>query len=45
VNVGATVTEAAALLSADPYFMGVTGVHAARGLGTDDQEEAAVRRA
>ena len=45
VNVGASVMEAAALLSADLYFMGVTGVHARAGLSTGDQEEAAVKRA
>lgn len=45
VNVGASVTEAAALLSADLYFMGVTGVHVQAGLSTGDQEEAAVKRA
>lgn len=45
VNVGASVIEAAALLSADLYFMGVTGVHAQTGLSTGDHEEAAVKRA
>ena len=45
VNVGASVMEAATLLSADLYFMGVTGVHARTGLSTGDHEEAAVKRA
>ncbi len=45
VNVGASVIEAAALLTADIYFMGVTGVHPAQGLSTGDAEEAAVKRA
>lgn len=45
VNVGASVIEAAAMFSADLYFMGVTGVHAQAGLSTGDQEEAAVKRA
>jgi DeoR/GlpR family transcriptional regulator of sugar metabolism len=45
VNVGASVTEAAARLRADLYLMGVTGVHAEAGLTTGDFEEAAVKRA
>ena len=45
VNVGASVVEAAALLRADLYLMGVTGVHAEAGLTTGDFEEAAVKRA
>ena len=45
VNVGASVIEAAGLVSADLFFMGVTGVHARTGLSTGDQEEAAVKRA
>ena len=44
VNVGASVTEAAARLRADLYLMGVTGVHAEAGLTTGDFEEAAVKR-
>jgi DeoR/GlpR family transcriptional regulator of sugar metabolism len=45
VNVGASVVEAAALLRADLYLMGVTGVHAEAGVTTGDFEEAAVKRA
>ncbi|HEX5683016.1 MAG TPA: DeoR/GlpR family DNA-binding transcription regulator [Ideonella sp.] len=45
VNVGAAVIAAAALLRADLYFMGVTGVHPSAGLSTGDAEEAAVKRA
>ncbi len=45
VNVGAAVIDAAALLRADLYFMGVTGVHPEAGLSTGDAEEAAVKRA
>ena len=45
VNVGAAVIEAASRLSADLYFMGVTGVHLEAGLSTGDYEEAAVKRA
>lgn len=44
VNVGAAAMEAAALLRADMYFMGVTGVHPDAGLSTGDAEEAAVKR-
>jgi DeoR/GlpR family transcriptional regulator of sugar metabolism len=45
VNVGASVVEAASMLRADLYFMGVTGVHPEAGLSTGDAEEAAVKRA
>jgi DeoR/GlpR family transcriptional regulator of sugar metabolism len=45
VNVGAAVIDAAALLRADLYFMGVTGVHPEAGSSTGDAEEAAVKRA
>jgi DeoR/GlpR family transcriptional regulator of sugar metabolism len=45
VNVGAALIDAASKLSADMYFMGVTGVHPQAGLSTGDAEEAAVKRA
>ena len=45
VHVGASVIEAASLMTADLYFMGVTGVHPEQGLSTGDAEEAAVKRA
>jgi len=45
VNVGAAVIAAAALVRADLYFMGVTGVHPTAGSSTADAEEAAVKRA
>jgi DeoR/GlpR family transcriptional regulator of sugar metabolism len=45
VNVGASVIEASKRISADLYFMGVTGVHPQAGLSTGDHEEAAVKRA
>jgi DeoR/GlpR family transcriptional regulator of sugar metabolism len=45
VNVGSPLLDAASLLRADIYFMGVTGVHPREGLTTGDVEEAAVKRA
>ncbi|MGQ0711354.1 MAG: DeoR/GlpR family DNA-binding transcription regulator [Rhodoferax sp.] len=45
VNVGASVTEAAARYRADLFFLGVTGVHPEAGLSTGDAEEADVKRA
>lgn len=45
VNVGATVLQAIALINADLFFMGVTGVHKTAGLTTGNYEEAGVKRA
>lgn len=45
VACGAAAVEAAALVSADLFFLGVTGVHAEAGLTTGDPEEAAMKRA
>ncbi len=45
VALGAAAMEAIARLSADLFFLGVTGVHAAEGLSTGDHEEAHVKRA
>jgi DeoR/GlpR family transcriptional regulator of sugar metabolism len=45
VAVGAVAAEAIALVRADTYFMGVTGVHLELGLTTGDPEEAAIKRA
>ncbi|WP_353814899.1 DeoR/GlpR family DNA-binding transcription regulator [Agromyces sp. SYSU T00266] len=42
---GAAAVEAAGLISADLFFLGVTGVHATEGLTTGDPEEAAMKRA
>jgi DeoR/GlpR family transcriptional regulator of sugar metabolism len=45
VACGAAAVEAASLISADIFFMGVTGVHPEAGLTTGDPEEAAMKRA
>ena len=45
VTVGAVAAEAIALVRADTYFMGVTGVNLELGLTTGDPEEAAIKRA
>lgn len=45
VACGAAAVEAAAGISADLFFLGVTGVHAGEGLTTGDAEEAAMKRA
>lgn len=42
---GAAAVEAAQRVSADIFFLGVTGVHAVAGLTTGDAEEAAMKRA
>ncbi|RLK52742.1 DeoR/GlpR family DNA-binding transcription regulator [Microbacterium telephonicum] len=42
---GAAAVEAANRLSADLFFLGVTGVHPERGLTTGDADEAAMKRA
>lgn len=44
VACGAATAEAAARISADLFFLGVTGVHADAGLTTGDAEEAAMKR-
>jgi DeoR/GlpR family transcriptional regulator of sugar metabolism len=44
VACGAAAAEAAAAISADLFFLGVTGVHAEAGLTTGDPEEAAMKR-
>jgi DeoR/GlpR family transcriptional regulator of sugar metabolism len=44
VACGAATAEAAAGISADLFFLGVTGVHADAGLTTGDAEEAAMKR-
>jgi DeoR/GlpR family transcriptional regulator of sugar metabolism len=44
VACGAATAEAAARISADVFFLGVTGVHADAGLTTGDAEEAAIKR-
>ncbi len=44
VACGAATAEAAASISADLFFLGVTGVHAGAGLTTGDAEEAAMKR-
>lgn len=41
---GATTVEAAQKISADVFFMGVTGVHPDAGLTTGDADEAATKR-
>jgi len=41
---GAAAAEAANRISADVFFMGVTGVHATAGLTTGDADEAAMKR-
>ncbi|GAA0902690.1 DeoR/GlpR family DNA-binding transcription regulator [Rothia nasimurium] len=45
VTVGAAAIEAASHVTADLYFMGVTGVHPTAGFSTGDFEEAHVKRA
>ena len=45
VACGAMAVEAAAAVSADLFFLGVTGVHHTAGLTTGDAEEAAMKRA
>jgi DeoR/GlpR family transcriptional regulator of sugar metabolism len=45
VSVGAAAIESIAHMHADIYFMGVTGIHAERGLSTGDFEECYVKRA
>jgi DeoR/GlpR family transcriptional regulator of sugar metabolism len=44
VAVGALAAEQIANVSADLFFMGVSGVHAEAGLTTGDAEEAAIKR-
>jgi DeoR/GlpR family transcriptional regulator of sugar metabolism len=44
VACGATTAEAAQSISADLFFLGVTGVHPEYGLTTGDAEEAAMKR-
>lgn len=45
VACGAVAMEAARQVSADAFFMGVTGVHPETGLTTGDADEAAMKRA
>ena len=45
VACGAVAVEAAQRISADLFFLGVTGVHPTAGLTTGDPEEAAMKRA
>ncbi|CAH0211645.1 DeoR/GlpR family DNA-binding transcription regulator [Microbacterium sp. Bi128] len=45
VACGAAAVEAAQRVSADVFFLGVTGVHGEAGLTTGDAEEAAMKRA
>jgi len=45
VACGAAAAEAAAQISADLFFLGVTGVHPDAGLTTGDPDEAAMKRA
>lgn len=45
VTCGAAAVEAAQAVSADLFFLGVTGVHPVEGLTTGDPEEAAMKRA
>ncbi|MGY1636611.1 DeoR/GlpR family DNA-binding transcription regulator [Geodermatophilus sp. SYSU D00742] len=45
VACGAAAVEAATLVTADLFLLGVTGVHAEAGLTTGDAEEAAMKRA
>lgn len=45
VTCGSIAMEAIQQVSADAFFMGVTGVHPTAGLTTGDAEEAAVKRA
>lgn len=44
VACGAAAVEAAGRISADLFFLGVTGVHATAGLTTGDADEAAMKR-
>jgi DeoR/GlpR family transcriptional regulator of sugar metabolism len=44
VTCGAAAAEAASSISADIFFLGVTGVHARQGLTTGDPDEAAIKR-
>ena len=44
VAVGAVAAEAASRISADQFFLGVTGIHSDAGLTTGDPEEAAMKR-
>jgi len=44
VACGAAAVEAASLISADLFFLGVTGVHPTAGLTTGDPDEAAMKR-
>lgn len=44
VTCGAAAAEAAAAVSADLFFLGVTGVHPEAGLTTGDADEAAMKR-
>ena len=45
VACGAAAVEAAQLVNADLFLLGVTGVHPQTGLTTDDSDEAAMKRA
>ena len=45
VTCGSIAMEAILQVSADAFFMGVTGVHPTAGLTTGDSEEAAIKRA
>lgn len=45
VVVGALALESIMRIRADLFFLGVTGVHATKGLTTGDAEEAAIKRA
>jgi DeoR/GlpR family transcriptional regulator of sugar metabolism len=45
VTCGAAAVEAAGMLSADVFLLGVTGVHPVQGLTTGDADEAAMKRA
>lgn len=45
VTCGAAAVEAAQGVSADQFFLGVTGVHPVEGLTTGDADEAAMKRA
>lgn len=44
VTLGAATAEAANRISADLFFLGVTGIHPTAGLTTGDSEEAAMKR-
>lgn len=45
VACGAAAVEAASRISADQFFLGVTGIHPVAGLTTGDLDEAAMKRA